>query len=234
MSDILQEINDLCEDYAKSMLGFEQQLKEMKIAHTERMLNLVCSYNDYDARLYVASLVYVMDKNVIGNDLLKALGIEDKGSKFYLYAVPVIFTRFCDQCNGEFDIEISTRNSVNYDRFGRIKGVAPYRKTCQNCKGANNYSREKSDEYMRSAQLEIERLKRLPYKEYLKTEHWNNTRQRALKRAYYRCALCNSNGQLHVHHRTYENIGKEHNADLIVLCSHCHAKFHDKLEEQKS
>jgi hypothetical protein len=77
----------------------------------------------------------------------------------------------------------------------------------------------------------VELLRRIPYAQYLKTEHWKNLRSKMLKRAKYKCELCNDNRRLHVHHKTYERRGCEWKSDLIVLCEDCHAKFHDKLPE---
>lgn len=69
----------------------------------------------------------------------------------------------------------------------------------------------------------------MPYDEYLKTEHWQTLREKALKRAGHRCQLCNTSlGSLHVHHRTYERRGRESLRDLIVLCADCHAMFHEQ------
>lgn len=82
-------------------------------------------------------------------------------------------------------------------------------------------------------QAEIERLRALPYKEYLQTEHWKRTRQSALGRARFQCELCTSRNELHVHHKTYEHRGYEYKSDLIVLCKDCHAKFHNKLAEEQ-
>jgi hypothetical protein len=65
------------------------------------------------------------------------------------------------------------------------------------------------------------------YKEYLKSDHWQTQRKLALRNADYRCQVCNSgNKQLDVHHRTYERLGSEIPADLIVLCNDCHTLFH--------
>ncbi len=75
----------------------------------------------------------------------------------------------------------------------------------------------------------IQDLRTMPYREYLQTDHWQVLRKRMLKRAGYRCQLCNVEGRLHVHHRTYENRGNESYSDLIVLCPNCHAKHHDKI-----
>lgn len=77
---------------------------------------------------------------------------------------------------------------------------------------------------------DIARLRSMPYKEYLQTEHWQNVRRRALKTAKGRCQLCNENKKaLDVHHKTYERKGREYRRDVIVLCRSCHEKFHDKL-----
>lgn len=65
------------------------------------------------------------------------------------------------------------------------------------------------------------------YSEYLRTDHWQSQRKAALKRAEFRCQVCNSGDkQLDVHHRTYERLGVEIPADLIVLCNDCHTLFH--------
>ncbi len=87
----------------------------------------------------------------------------------------------------------------------------------------------RAEEYRR----QIEILRAMPYSKYLQTDHWQNLRLRMLKRAGFKCQVCNSGGQLHVHHRTYVNRGNEELKDLIVLCAACHQEFHDKMELQK-
>jgi hypothetical protein len=67
------------------------------------------------------------------------------------------------------------------------------------------------------------------YKTYLNSSKWHDKRSRKLVEAKNRCQLCYATGNLHVHHRTYQRIFEEWLSDLIVLCSSCHAKFHDKL-----
>ena len=74
----------------------------------------------------------------------------------------------------------------------------------------------------------------LPYPLYLKTDHWSKTRSEARDRAGNRCQVCNAGDcENHVHHRTYENLGREEHSDLIVLCKECHTMFHEngKLAE---
>jgi 5-methylcytosine-specific restriction endonuclease McrA len=75
---------------------------------------------------------------------------------------------------------------------------------------------------------QIEALRTMPYKAYLLTSHWQEVRQAALKRAKFRCQVCNGSGLLDVHHRTYERRGDELPRDVIVLCRGCHQTFHDQ------
>lgn len=74
---------------------------------------------------------------------------------------------------------------------------------------------------------DLNKLKYMPYKEYLQTDHWKLTRKKKLRESKYKCQLCGSKGELHVHHNTYERRGEEDLSDLVVLCSDCHAKFHN-------
>lgn len=71
----------------------------------------------------------------------------------------------------------------------------------------------------------------MPYREFINTKYWKGIRYYKLERANYRCEKCHKRGTLHVHHKTYENHGKEHdfdvaNNDLIVLCKKCHEEIH--------
>lgn len=77
-------------------------------------------------------------------------------------------------------------------------------------------------------QKEQKLLATMPYSEYLQTEHWKDIRIRALRKAGFRCQLCNNEGKLDVHHRTYERRGCEWSTDVIALCRKCHSKFHGK------
>jgi 5-methylcytosine-specific restriction endonuclease McrA len=64
------------------------------------------------------------------------------------------------------------------------------------------------------------------YQQVMHSEGWRKRRQRALKRAGYRCQKCGSRRQLQVHHLTYARLGRERAADLMVLCRTCHAAEH--------
>jgi hypothetical protein len=71
------------------------------------------------------------------------------------------------------------------------------------------------------------------YQEYLHTEHWHETRQRALRAVGWRCEACTSTHKLHVHHRDYARLGNEHPDDLRVLCDNCHHLVHESASQQR-
>src|SRR4051812_40144247 len=80
----------------------------------------------------------------------------------------------------------------------------------------------------RRVETAIAALRRLPYREYLRTAHWQRVRVLALERARHACALCPAAERLEVHHRSYARKGFEQPEDVIVLCRHCHARHHGK------
>lgn len=75
------------------------------------------------------------------------------------------------------------------------------------------------------------------YDEYLHSDAWAARRDDALRRADHRCQICNSDAEVHVHHRTYERIGAELSSDLTVLCAACHERHHyttfDDIESRR-
>jgi 5-methylcytosine-specific restriction endonuclease McrA len=81
----------------------------------------------------------------------------------------------------------------------------------------------------RSTEHAIRALRRLPYRDYLRTFHWRRTRDLTLERAGHRCALCPSTSTLSVHHRSYARLGYEQPGDLIVLCKDCHDRHHQAI-----
>lgn len=68
------------------------------------------------------------------------------------------------------------------------------------------------------------------YYAYIRSEAWQEKAYDAKQRAGWRCQVCNARGpRLDAHHRTYDRLGHELPEDITVLCSTCHAKFHDKI-----
>ena len=67
----------------------------------------------------------------------------------------------------------------------------------------------------------------MEYREYLKTDTWNEKRKARLKIDGHRCQMCGSSHCLEVHHITYRNKGHENVwKDLVTLCAGCHEKVH--------
>lgn len=67
---------------------------------------------------------------------------------------------------------------------------------------------------------------KIDYQKYLKSEYWQGIREQVYECDSHRCRLCNSEKDLHVHHRTYEFLEDEKLEELITLCKRCHNIFH--------
>jgi len=72
------------------------------------------------------------------------------------------------------------------------------------------------------------------YENYLLSEHWVLFSNK-VKRDRGKCQDCGIEALeawkrdrqgLNVHHLTYENLGKEKDADVVVICHYCHLKRH--------
>lgn len=66
----------------------------------------------------------------------------------------------------------------------------------------------------------------LRYEDYLSTDHWQQMRSAVFEAKGKFCQRCFSRHNLHVHHLTYERVGREQLDDLIPLCAPCHQFEH--------
>ena len=67
----------------------------------------------------------------------------------------------------------------------------------------------------------------IPYGDYLESDEWQLKRGIALKKADFRCVICNSPKSLRVHHRTYDSfLTTDEIDDLFPLCKRCHEIYH--------
>jgi len=73
-------------------------------------------------------------------------------------------------------------------------------------------------------------LRQMPYREYLRTEHWSAVRQRALTRYNRQCMCCQD--AVDVHHVNYDHKGFEWQQDVIALCRECHTRWHQTWQLQ--
>jgi hypothetical protein len=129
----------------------------------------------------------------------------------------------CLLCGAHFLLWLTSRSSRA--ALGRETATAnPKWRSCPAC------DRERLRELKKLKKGKGERLTvahRAAYQRYLQSPQWKERRDRAVKKAGAKCALCSSKGRLDVHHRFYGSIGEERPQDLIVLCRGCHEKFHD-------
>lgn len=75
-------------------------------------------------------------------------------------------------------------------------------------------------------------ISRPTYDEYMGSRAWIDRRTRALNLARWRCNRCGSAKRLQVHHKTYERLGRELDADLEVVCKSCHEAHHIEEHER--
>lgn len=74
----------------------------------------------------------------------------------------------------------------------------------------------------------IKKFNNMDYVDYLNTEHWKHFREQVFIFYNRECQVCKSKAGLNVHHKTYENRGRETFNDIILLCNECHKKIHGK------
>jgi len=70
----------------------------------------------------------------------------------------------------------------------------------------------------------------MPYSEYLKTQHWQNIKERQRIFACGCCQACNAkNTDFDVHHRSYDCLWREKISDVNFWGEDCHEINHPKL-----
>lgn len=128
----------------------------------------------------------------------------------------------CDTCDGDLVAFNRTERTEILSRRGS------WRRSCSTCRATSREAiRRQSDADHARTQERRQELHAMPYQQYLLSPEWQDLRRRMLRRARYRCQVCNRAGlELNVHHRTYERRGFEELADLVVLCRDCHALYH--------
>jgi 5-methylcytosine-specific restriction endonuclease McrA len=68
----------------------------------------------------------------------------------------------------------------------------------------------------------------MDYQGYLKSDHWKKMKAWFRKSGFpKRCLACGVQTKLQLHHKSYDNLGKEiYGWDLILLCKSCHERVH--------
>ena len=179
-----------------------------------------------DDRLQYAAYVYWLCPQVEAETVYRALNV--KRGELAKILPKISMSAKCKDCDVVGTVYPKTRSEMKEIQRGKHNEVCPKCTAIRKAR-SNAYSLEVARKRAEQ-ESELERLKTMPYLDYLKSDHWKSLRSKMLNRASFSCQLCNSKGRLNVHHRTYERRGCEEYSDLIVLCEHCHSKFHDKLE----
>lgn len=80
-------------------------------------------------------------------------------------------------------------------------------------------------------ELIAEEIEEMEYSEFLRTPYWKIISFLVKKKNGFKCAMCNSKENLHVHHKSYDLHGYEHTKDgfdmLTTVCADCHSKHHE-------
>ena len=74
----------------------------------------------------------------------------------------------------------------------------------------------------------LKELRTMKYSDYLNTEHWKHFKSEVIRFYGASCQVCSSSDNLNVHHKTYDNRGRETFNDVVLLCRECHSKIHGK------
>lgn len=92
--------------------------------------------------------------------------------------------------------------------------------------------RERGQLLVKGIDMDTLSISQVEYNAYIHSPAWAEKRDAALSRAENHCQLCCATVRLTVHHNTYERLGNEHDADLVVLCKLCHDVFHAKRDQR--
>lgn len=106
-------------------------------------------------------------------------------------------------------------------------------------KMANKYSSKKSTKMMKRWKLKhleskkkvSKKVKPFPikYKVYIKSQLWKVRRDSYFEKYPKVCSVCFTTKNIHLHHKLYENYGKEEDYTLVPLCKKHHEKFHTEF-----
>lgn len=224
LGDVYQTLNDIEE--------LEKLLNGAKDALIRNIMDLPSKIGDNeDLQDAIVHHLYWFDERIPSATLRDAFQVKiaahakKNANEKILRSASLEF--ICPRCEKTHEIEVTSRTKLQSElRHQQIHGVS---KVCPDCSKQEIAQHSQSGErYLQELAQKRQELHTMPYREYLQTPEWQEKRKSAMKRAGFRCQVCNAYGvRLNVHHRTYERRGYENNHDLIVLCANCHQIFHD-------
>lgn len=209
----------------QDLVQFHEAFEEIKEIDNE-IDQLTKRKNAIKARTRQASRYFIDNPDY--NDILYWAfpGITHASNKS-ASTIVIPYSTSCSQCGdkNEQRLEIKSQSDLKHTASSPPNGYIDC--SCQ--KRAKEGLKRQQEQHL----SRLEELRTMPYQKYLQTPEWQEIRHRALRKAKHRCELCAKEGVLHIHHKTYKNRGNEPLTDLIVLCQHCHRKFHDKLDTKE-
>jgi len=181
--------------------------------------------------------LYDPRRKAIANSLLKQIN-----NKYIKMTYNSVMRYICEQCFNKLDIldminaHLDVVKKKNEEDIKRRKEWSEKNLLTRISNMQNQKGTPSADFYtLREVitKTDSENLQTMDYYEFLGTIYWKVVRRYVLWKRQYKCELCNSNGKLNVHHKSYEHRGYElyHLEDLILLCQECHSIHHDKLTE---
>lgn len=174
----------------------------------------------------LAATLYWEWDGIIPTELVAPL-IRVEPHNVHRHMRPITIELRCEDCGRLFEAEVTSRTEMR-ERRRRRKWRHNRCPDCEARKEARTREiQARHVEQSMNRESRLAELKRMPYADYLQTPEWAEVRQSALKRAKFRCQICNRAGRLNVHHRTYERRGEELSSDVIVMCAACHSIYHE-------
>ena len=76
-----------------------------------------------------------------------------------------------------------------------------------------------------------------PRRDHPNPIYWSKLRKRVLKKQNFECATCPATAEdyaLDLHHRHYDNFGKEKLKDVVILCRMCHDSITSRLRSSRT
>jgi hypothetical protein len=62
------------------------------------------------------------------------------------------------------------------------------------------------------------------YLRHIRSARWRNMKKDMVRLRGAHCERCGTDPPLHLHHRSYERLGRELTSDLELLCCECHGR----------
>lgn len=198
----------------------QQNLDAARSELRETVRAVACSVEDESVRSKIIGYLYWCVEELKPTWIADAFGVKPNAIH-KIAGSAKIPSKICEYCGKP----ILANSRSDYSAYGSHN-------ECQRAHWRKERAEREAQKNNTAVDAELRKieLQDMPYYDYLETPEWQERRQRALKRAGYRCQTCNAQGILNVHHRTYERRGCELDSDLIVLCRDCHQKFHDIKE----